>query len=120
MLPQQYRLKRSKDFARARRFGRSAGTALISLYVLRTRSPEMRIGFSVNKRVGKAVKRNRVKRLMREAVRPHLADLRPGQDVVFIARPQAADASFAQIMDAISYVLCKTGASQQKPEARNA
>jgi ribonuclease P protein component len=80
----------------------------------------MRIGFSVNKRVGKAVIRNRVKRLMREAVRPHLGDLHPGQDVVFIARPQAADASLGQIKDAVSYVLCKTGASRQKPEARNA
>src|ERR1700737_4678011 len=106
MLPKQYRLKRAKDFARARRLGRSAGTALVGLYVSRTRSPEMRIGFSVNKRVGKAVIRNRVKRLLREAMRPHLPALRPGQDLVFIARPAAANASLAQISDAVSQLLC--------------
>src|SRR5579872_6454570 len=100
MLPQHYRLKRSKDFARVRRMGRSGGTSLVALYVLRTRAPDLRIGFSASKRVGKAVKRNRVKRLMREAVRQYLPAIKPGHDLVFIARPAAASAELPEIADA--------------------
>jgi len=120
MLPQRYRLRRTRDFARARRLGRSAGTSLLALYVLRTRSPDLRIGFSVSKRVGKSVVRNRVKRRLREAVRPYVPELRPGQDLVFIARPSAADASLGQLAESTAYLLRKTGAVAQKPEARNA
>jgi ribonuclease P protein component len=120
MLPSRYRLKRSKDFARARRYGHSAGTPLLALYVLCTRTPELRIGFSVSKKVGKAVQRNRVKRLMREAVRPHVLELQPGQDLVFIARPPAAEASLAQVAESTSYVLHKSGAISRKAAVRNA
>lgn len=120
MLPQRYRLRRSKDFARVRRLGRSAGTSQVALYVMRTRSPDLRIGFSVSKRVGKAVQRNRVKRLMREAVRPHLPALEHGQDLVFIARPAAAEADLPQIASATAYLLSKTGAMRLPREARNA
>lgn len=115
MLPKQYRLRRSKEFARVRRFGRSAGSPLLALYVLPTRSAEIRIGFSVNKRVGGSVVRNRVKRLMREAVRHALPGIRPGQDLVFIARPAAAAATYAQIAETVAYLLRKAGAQAKEP-----
>jgi ribonuclease P protein component len=57
-----------------------------------------RYGFSVSKRVGKAVVRNKVKRRLREILRP--LPLRPGRDIVFFARPAAADADFAALRDA--------------------
>jgi ribonuclease P protein component len=111
MLPKRHRLTRSRDFARARRAGRSAGTPLMSAYVFSTRSRDLRIGFSVSKRVGKATVRNRVRRLMREAVRLQVPTLYPGQDIVFIARPRAAAASCTQIAEAVSYLLQKTRAA---------
>src|SRR5919202_5633780 len=109
MLPRQYRLTRSRDFSRVRRFGRSSGSPLLALYVLPTRSSDIRVGFSVSKRVGKATIRNRVKRLMREAVRHQLPRIRPGQDLVFIARPAAAEATYHQIAETVAYLLRKGG-----------
>ncbi len=121
MLPRQYRLTRSRDFARVRRFGRSSGSPLLALYVLPTRSSDIRVGFSVSKRVGKATIRNRVKRLMREAVRHQLPLIRPGQDLVFIARPAAAEASYYQVAETVGYLLHKSGAVLQPAgAARNA
>src|SRR5436305_883077 len=111
MLPKDYRLTRSRDFVRARRSGRATGSQLMVLYVLPTRTPGTRIGFSVSKRVGKATVRNRVKRLMREAVRHHLHSLGPGQDLVFIARPGAAGASFSEVASTVGYLLRKSGAA---------
>lgn len=113
MLPKQHRLTRSRDFLRIRRRGRSANGPLLALYVLPVRSPGIRVGFSVSKKVGKAVVRNRVKRLMREAVRHTLHEIRPGQDLVFIARPAASEASYAEICTAVSAALRRTGAIRQ-------
>jgi ribonuclease P protein component len=118
MLPKQYRLTQSRDFARARRYGRSAGSHLMALYALPTRTPELRIGFSVSKKVGKAVIRNRVKRLMREAVRHQLSRIRPGQDLVFIARPASAGAPYGEIAETIGYLLHKSRASHRETESR--
>ena len=80
----------------------------MSLYVMRSRSRELRIGFSASKRVGKSTVRNHVKRLMREAVRRELPSIYPGQDMVFIARPKAADASYDQIVESVCDLLRKT------------
>ena len=52
---------------------------------------EPRLGLSVSRKVGGAVERNRVKRLIREAFREELPRLRPGYDVVVVARPDARD-----------------------------
>ncbi len=59
--------------------------------------PLSRYGFSVSRRVGKAVVRNRIRRLLREILR--LIPFRPGWDVVFIVRPAAATPDHATLKE---------------------
>lgn len=120
MLPKQHRLRKSRDFSRVRRFGRSSGSPLVALYVLPMRTPDVRVGFSVSKRVGKATVRNHVKRIMREVVHHRLGDIRPGQDLVFIARAGSAEATHLQIAESIIYVLRRTNALRHLESTRNA
>lgn len=62
-----------------------------------------RYGFSVSKRIGKAVRRNRIKRLLREILRQ--MPLEPRWDIIFIARPPAATADYASLKKAVEGLL---------------
>ena len=68
-----------------------------------------RFGFSVSHWVGKAVVRNRAKRLMREATRLRLGDIKEGWDLVFIARNPIREADFKQVDQAIEQLLSRAG-----------
>ncbi len=76
------------------------------LVVIKALSNELKLsryGLVTSKRVGKAVVRNRVKRLLREIMRQ--TPLKPGWDIVFIARPAAASASFADLRQLVRHLL---------------
>jgi len=64
-----------------------------------------RYGFSVTKKVGKAVQRNHLRRLLREIMR--LQSLRPGWDIVFIARSAAVNTDYHQLEMAVARLLAR-------------
>ena len=84
------RLSRSAEFDRVFRQGRSLANRVLVLYAFpRSEEGERRLGVSVSRRVGGAVERNHVKRLLREAFEQESAALPSGIDVVVVARPEA-------------------------------
>ena len=97
-MQKQHRLRKSKDFAAVRRKGKSWADRRLVLVARRTGGEHCRFGFSVSKRVGNAVVRNRVKRKLKEAARVELLTrVEPGWDFVVIARKDAADADYHRL-----------------------
>ncbi len=89
--PEQYTLVYSK--------GRTWSSDLVVLRVMPNGLPISRSGLSVSKKVGKAVVRNKIKRRLREIVR--LNAIKPGWDVVLIARSKSSIASYTEMQKAV-------------------
>jgi len=103
------RLRDNEQFQRVRKEGRSWPHRLLVLCVLPNGLDYSRFGFSVSKRVGKAVVRNRAKRLLREVARLRQEMIPPGQDLVFIARSPIKQADFREVDQAVQKVLRQAG-----------
>jgi len=74
------------------------------MYHLEDRLP-VRLGVVASKRVGKAVSRNRVKRLIKESFRHHVDGLESTGEFVIVARPRAASCSYDEISRAVEELL---------------
>jgi len=107
MLKTDYRLKKRKDFAYIYRRGRSFAARNVAINYLKVKSDELLIGFSASKKVGNAVIRNNVKRLMRECVRHNLDNIPNGYRLIFNARVKSANASYTEISKDINYLIGK-------------
>jgi len=107
-------LTRTAQYALVYREGSSWVSDLVVMKALPNGLTISRYGFSVSRRIGKAVVRNRVKRLLREILR--LTPLQPGWDIIFIARPLAASTSYANLEKSIKGLLSRARLLVEKYE----
>jgi len=90
-------LKLNHLFRRLYQKGKSAANKYLVIYCRRNGSPENRIGYTVSRKLGHAVVRNRVRRRLREIYRLHEQEFRPGWDLVVVARSRAVDAPYKKL-----------------------
>ena len=99
------RLTRTADIQRVQRTGQGWTDQYAVLRVAPNGLDRTRFGFTVSKRLGNAVRRNAMKRRLRESVRSML--VKPGWDVVFIARLRAAGADFDGLATSVRSLLAR-------------
>jgi ribonuclease P protein component len=109
------RLSRSGEFERVYREGRSHASRYLVVYAFPRSEDDSdaRLGVSVGRKLGGAVERNRIKRLLREAFWANAESLSPGHDFVIVARPDAGELASsggeAAIEEALHNVLVEAG-----------
>lgn len=94
--PKSVRLRKRREFLTLQRHGRRRHTPNFVILQAPSASSESRLGVTVSSRVGNAVVRNRVKRLVREIFRARRLALPGSLDIVVIAKPDAAQITHAQ------------------------
>ncbi|MBQ7408643.1 MAG: ribonuclease P protein component [Clostridia bacterium] len=98
------RLKRRSDFDLVFKKGkRCYAKSLLLVYV---KARDLKIGYSVSKKNGKAVIRNRIKRLLRACMREYTSSFKGGYYIVIVPKP-SDDYSFKRYNEDIKYLLCK-------------
>ncbi|MCL1848295.1 MAG: ribonuclease P protein component [Clostridiales bacterium] len=110
MLERKYRLRQGKDFQAVYGNHDAVAASTVVLYIKDTKMDGgPRVGFSVSKKLGGAVVRNRCRRVLQEILRRHIHEIKPGRDYVFIGRGPLAGADSACVERDVMKVLSRKG-----------
>lgn len=94
------RLTKGPEFQTLTKFGTRYHTRNFVVIIYRRESQDVRrLGIAVNRKVGGAVQRNRIKRLVREFFRLHKAHMPASSDVLFVARPGSVALNYATLCE---------------------
>jgi len=104
-MQKKYRLTSSRSFDYAYKHGESYVDRFLVLYVLKSKYPTPKVGFSVGKRVGCSVIRNRTKRRLREAFRKEFARVEKGYNYVVVARTASAERTYDELRQSLLSLL---------------
>lgn len=117
-LPRSRILKKKKDFQAVYSRGKSHANRFLVLYVLKTANLSGRVGFAAGKKLGNAVVRNRVKRILRECYRLHQHELEEGAALLLVGRRAAAEAHCRDVEKAFLALAKRAGIMAQEKRQR--
>jgi len=109
--PRTARLVRRSEYDAVYREGRRRTSREFAVFLRANGLDESRFGWSIKKALGSAVKRNRIRRRIREIVRLHRQEISPGWDIVIHPRTSVATAEFAAVTSELLKLLPKRGAT---------
>lgn len=115
MLEKKHRLLKQKEFSYIFHKGKSFSTKIVILNYAPTKLPNFKVGFSVSKKIGKAVIRNKVKRRMREIMRSLQTQIDVQHNYVFVARSGIEAATYEELEKNMRYCLEKCGLIKKEP-----
>jgi len=90
-------IKKNDDFKLVYKKGRSCANDALIMFAMENNKTESRIGISASKKIGNSIVRHRFARLMRECFRLHNEEMKPGYDIVVVARQPAAKLGYQEI-----------------------
>ncbi|MGY4688216.1 ribonuclease P protein component [Salibacterium sp. K-3] len=110
-----YRIKKNHEFSRIFEKGKSSANRQFVIYVMDNKENDhFRAGLTVSRKMGNAVMRNRIKRLLREALREINGQLEDGKDYIIIARKPVADMHYTEIIKSLKHVMNVAGVLKKR------
>lgn len=107
MLPNNFRLRKRTEFSYSFKHGSFNNFKNLNVVVFKRKDQLLRIGFSVSKKVGKAVVRNKIKRRLSAIVYSNLKQIKKGFNLIFIAKPEIVNLTFSELQKEIDFALEK-------------
>ena len=114
-MKQAVTLKQNRDFRRLYSKGKSAVCPVMVVYCRRNRLDHNRVGITVSTKLGGAVRRNRIRRRLREVYRLSMGRVAAGNDLVLVARSRAYDIPFPKLMAAYERCCRELGLWRAEP-----
>lgn len=109
-------IKKNHEFQRLYRKGASAVGGCMVVYCRKNRLRRNRIGLTASTKLGNAVKRNRARRRLREVYRLNADKLRPGWDLILVARARIFTASWPEVNASFLRLCKKLGLLRESPD----
>jgi len=104
----KYRIKKNEDFQTVFKRGKSIANRQFVIYMLqKPEQKEFRIGLSVSKKIGNAVTRNRIKRLIRQVFLEDKDKIAGGREYIIIARKPVADMGYHEVKSSLHHLFRK-------------
>lgn len=100
----KYRLRNNVHFKKVYNRGKSYGNRLVVMYIYKNGMDYNRVGFSVTKKIGNSVERNRVRRKMKEVYRLNCHKVKDGYDLIFLPKAMANKATYKEIESAMFHL----------------
>ncbi len=98
-------IKENRDFRFAYKKGKKIVTPYIVMHYYKNRTDQTKIGITVSTSVGKAVVRNRIKRLVREAFLPYRHITKKGYNIIWVSRSRTAHATYDDVRKSVEHCL---------------
>lgn len=98
-------LKKESDFKRVYNKRRTSGNRNFTLYQLKNNLNINRMGISINKKVGKAVVRNKIKRQLKALYRENYSLIKDNNDFIIVVKQNVADLSYVKLKSAFLHIL---------------
>lgn len=107
-------ISKNRDFRRVYTKGKYFSSPVLITYIIKNRLNSTRVGITASKKTGNAVKRNRSRRIIREAFRILKSKVKSGFDIIFVARAKTNEVKTGDVLKDMEYELYKLGVLKWK------
>lgn len=104
-MEKRYRLRKNIEFKKVYSHGKNYWNRNLVLYIKRNGLKETRIGYTITKKIGNAVVRNKIRRRMKEIYRLNFANIKEGYDLIFICKKNIVDLSYDELENSMIHIM---------------
>lgn len=104
-MDKMYRLRNSREFKKIYSGGKNYWNRNLILYVKKNHMENSRVGYSITKKIGNSVVRNKIRRRMKEIYRLNFDNIKDGYDLIFIPKKNIVDISYREMESAMIHIL---------------
>nr|WP_300002712.1 ribonuclease P protein component [Tissierella sp.] len=104
-MEKKFRIRKNMEFKNIYKTGKNYWNRNLVLYVKKNGLTETRVGYTITKKIGNAVVRNKIRRRMKEIVRLNFHNIKEGYDLVFIAKRSILNIPYQELEGSMIHIM---------------
>lgn len=104
-MEKKFRIRKNVEFKKVYKLGKNYWNRNLILYVKKNDKKVTRVGYTITKKIGNAVTRNRLRRMMKEVYRLNFHNIKEGYDLVFIAKKKLVGISYKELESSMLHIM---------------